>query len=198
VFGIKKSNLPADLARDQRLSLGGEFDDKFTLYAPTNYGRDAFYIFAPDLMALFIDRLGAFDVEIIDDTMFVYGARFDLLDPQTYAWLTELVDTVVARTLRRTDRYNDDLALLEADPAARVWQPEPAAAAQPARPDGQPVFMLGGDGPPQTANNTIAEGGRRLRRRRWGLYSVFGILVIGFWIYNEIVAPIFGWPRLKD
>ena len=113
VFGIKTSNLPVDLARDQRLSLGGEFDDKFTLYAPSDYGRDAFYIFAPDLMALFIDRLGTFDVEIIDDTMFVYGSRFDLLDPRTYDWLQELVDTVVARTVRRTERYRDDFALLE-------------------------------------------------------------------------------------
>ena len=75
VFGIRTSNLPVDLARDQKLSLGGEFDDKFTLYAPSDYGRDAFYIFAPDLMALFIDRLGTFDVEIVDDTMFVYGNR---------------------------------------------------------------------------------------------------------------------------
>ena len=58
VFGIRTSNLPVDLARDQRLPLGGEFDDKFTLYAPSDYGRDAFLIFAPDLMALFIDRLG--------------------------------------------------------------------------------------------------------------------------------------------
>ena len=119
VFGIKTSNLPVDLARDQRLSLGGEFDDKFTLYAPSDYGRDAFYIFAPDLMALFIDRLGTFDVEIIDDTMFVYGSRFDLLDPRTYDWLQELVDTVVARTVRRTERYSDDFALLETDPGAR-------------------------------------------------------------------------------
>ena len=77
------------------------------------------YIFAPDLMALFIDRLGTFDVEIIDDTMFVYGSRFDLLDPRTYAWLQELVDTVVARTVRRTERYSDDFALLETDPAVR-------------------------------------------------------------------------------
>ena len=113
------------------MTLGGEFDDKFTLYAPSDYGRDAFYIFAPDLMALFIDRLGTFDVEIIDDTMFVYGSRFDLLDPRTYEWLQELVDTVIARTVRRTERYRDDFALLETDPAA--GQPAGDPGVQPAR-----------------------------------------------------------------
>ena len=83
VFGIQASNLPVDLVGDQKLTLGGEFDAAFTLYAPSDYGRDAFQILAPDLMALFIDRLGTFDVEIIDDTMFCYGARFDLLNPAT-------------------------------------------------------------------------------------------------------------------
>ena len=188
VFGIKTSNLPVDLARDQRLTLGGEFDDKFTLYAPSDYGRDAFYIFAPDLMALFIDRLGTFDVEIVDDTMFVYGSPFDLLDPQTYSWLAELVDTAVARTVRRTERYRDDFALLEADPRT----------SPPTTPTDEPVFALGGDGPPRTAANTVAAKGRRLRRRRWGVYSVIALLLVGFWIYNDFIAPIFGWPRLDD
>ncbi|GAA3604358.1 hypothetical protein [Microlunatus ginsengisoli] len=239
VFGIKTSNLPIDLARDQRLSLGGEFDDKFTLYAPSDYGRDAFYIFAPDLMALFIDRLGTYDVEIVDDTMFIYGSRFDLLNPRTYDWLVEVVETVVARTVRRTGRYTDDFATLETDPgtgagsgaggpsagagggastprsttgsvllslftagAAQGGSPTPSAAgggaAGPGAPYHDPVFSFGGDGPPQVATNTVSERGRRLRRRRWGLWSVVGILLLLFWIYNDFVAPIFGLPRLES
>jgi hypothetical protein len=234
VFGIKTSNLPIDLAPDQRLSLGGEFDDKFTLYAPSEYGRDAFYVFTPDLMALFIDRLGTYDVEIVDDTMFVYGSRFDLLNPRTYDWLTELVDTVVARTLRRTERYTDDFAALEADPAQRrpvgatgpvpappagqgsdaffsllpglapsgagasPREASPTQAAPSASTSDQPVFAFGGDGPPRAATNTIAAQGRRLRRRRWGLWTVIAILIAAFWVYNDLVAPIFGLPRLDD
>ena len=197
VFGIRTSNLPVDLARNQRLTLGGEFDDKFTLYAPSDYGRDAFYIFTPDLMALFIDRLGTFDVEIVDDTMFVYGNRFDLLDPRTYDWLHELVETVVARTLRRTEHYSDDFAALENDPAVR--QPLAGAAQPPTttQPTQGPVFTLGGDGPPRTATNTVAVRGRRLRRG-WGFASIAGILLVAFWVYNDLVAPILGWPRLEE
>jgi hypothetical protein len=201
VFGIRTSNLPVDLARNQRLSLGGEFDAKFTLYAPSDYGRDAFYVFTPDLMALFIDRLGTFDVEIVDDTMFVYGSRFDLLDPRTYDWLQELVETVVARTLRRTERYSDDFALLESDPGVRQHAGEAAGTTTQhpvtTQPSGQPVFTLGGDGPPRTATNIVAERGRRLRRG-WSFASVVGILLIAFWVYNDLIAPIFGLPRLEE
>ena len=190
VFGIKASNLPVDLAPDQALSLGGEFDAKFTLYAPRDYGRDAFAIFTPDLMALFIDRLGTYDVEIVDDTMFVYGSRFDLLDPRTYDWLDDMVETVVARTVRRTERYTDDFAALETHPA-----PQSCTAATGSA-DGQPSFSLDGDAFPPTASNTVAERGRRLRRRRWGLWSLVAVLVIGYWLYAEVVAPIFGLPTL--
>ena len=196
VFGIRTSNLPVDLASDQRLSLGGEFDDRFTLYAPSDYGRDAFYIFAPDLMALFIDRLGTFDVEIIDDTMFVYGSRFDLLDPRTYEWLAEVAETVIARTVRRTERYRDDFALLESEPTAHPSAGDAGAVVATGQQDNEPVFTLGGDGSPRTATNTVAGKGRRLRRRRWGLSSVVGLLLIAFWIYNEFVAPILGLPTL--
>ena len=126
-------------------------------------------IFAPDLMALLIDRLGTFDVEIVDDTLFVYGGRFDLLAPRTYDWLQEIVDTVVARTVRRTERYSDDLALLQSDPRA-------------ARPTGP--------------TNVIAEPGRRLRARRWGWASVVALLLVAFWIYDAVVAPLFGLPTL--
>jgi hypothetical protein len=263
VFGIRSSNLPVDLAPDQRLTLGGEFDEKFTLYAPRDYGRDAFQIFAPDLMALFIDRLGTFDVEIVDDTMFCYGGRFDLLDPTTYAWLQELVDTVVARTVRRTSRYRDDFALLETDPAGAsaippsvppssppsmaqsmapfipqsTPQPTPqstdpaagSAAAGPqagfqlfpgfvlgaggvggvqpaggstpatgAAPPRGPVFTFAGDGPAETASNAVASGGRRLRRRTWGFWSIVAILVVLLYLYNSFLAPLFGWPHLIE
>jgi hypothetical protein len=208
VFGIRTSNLPIDLARDQRLSLGGEFDDKFTLYAPSDYGRDAFLIFAPDLMALFIDRLGTFDVEIVDDQMFVYGAPFDLFDPRTYAWLEELVATVVARTLRRTERYQDDFALLEADGAGHghpggsagsgVVPAESVAGrsvpGQPVPAPTGPVFALGGDGPSGPASNTVGERGRRLRSRRWGPATILGVVVLVLWFYNKVLGPMLGLP----
>ena len=72
IFGL--SNLPASFDRKQVLSLEGDFDRYFTLYCPSQYERDALYVFTPDLMALLIDETQHFDVEIIDDWLFAYSA----------------------------------------------------------------------------------------------------------------------------
>lgn len=107
VFGM--SNLPKTFSRDQVLSLEGDFDRYFTLYAPREYENDALYVFTPDLMALLIDEAGAFDVEVIDDWMFVYSTTaFRMGDPATMLRLLRIVDTVGAKTVDQTDRYADE------------------------------------------------------------------------------------------
>ncbi|MFT4283908.1 MAG: hypothetical protein QM598_03620 [Protaetiibacter sp.] len=103
------SNLPASFSKDQVLSLEGDFDHHFTLYCPREYERDALYVFTPDLMALLIDEAGAFDVEVIDDWMFVYSqAPFRMGDGPTLLRLLRIVDTVGAKTVDRTDYYADE------------------------------------------------------------------------------------------
>jgi len=107
LFG--SSNLPAAFAKDQVLSLEGDFDSYFTLYCPRAYERDALYVFTPDLMALLIDNAAPFDVEIVDDWMFVYSARpFVSVDPALYQRLFHIVDTVGEKTVNQSDRYVDD------------------------------------------------------------------------------------------
>lgn len=95
--------------KTQRLSLEGDFDRYFTLYCPAEYERDALYVFTPDLMALCIDNVAPFDVEIIDQWMFVYSAAaFDMMQPAVHHRLLSIVDTVGAKTLRQTARYSDE------------------------------------------------------------------------------------------
>ncbi|MDX2025233.1 hypothetical protein [Microcella sp.] len=107
LFG--STNLPAVFARDQVLSLEGDFNEHFTLYCPREYERDALYVFTPDLMALLIDEASPFDVEIVDRWMFVYSARpFPLGEPAIYQRLLSIVTTVGAKTLSQTDRYVDE------------------------------------------------------------------------------------------
>ena len=107
LFGT--TNLPASFARDQVLVLEGDFNQHFTLYCPKQYERDALYVFTPDLMALLIDNASPFDVEIIDDWMFVYSsAQFQSANPTVYQRLFQIVDTVGAKTLSQTDRYLDE------------------------------------------------------------------------------------------
>ena len=103
------SNLPATFSKDQVLSLEGDFDQHFTLYAPREYERDALYVFTPDLMALLIDEAGTLDVEVIDDWMFVYAtAAFRMGEPATMLRLLRIVDTIGATTVDQTDRYADE------------------------------------------------------------------------------------------
>jgi hypothetical protein len=103
------TNLPATFHKDQILALEGDFNQYFTLYCPKEYERDALYVFTPDLMALLIDNAAPFDVEIIDAWMFVYSATpFPAAQPAVYQRLLRIVETVGAKTLTQTDRYQDD------------------------------------------------------------------------------------------
>ena len=107
--GFFGSNLPAYFDKKQILSLEGNFNEFFTLYCPREYERDALYVFTPDLMALLIDNAAPFDVEIVDDWMFVYSATpFPSAHPGVYQRLFHIVDTVGAKTLSQTDRYVDE------------------------------------------------------------------------------------------
>ena len=60
------------------------------------------------------------------------------------------------------------------------------------------MFTLGGDGPPRTADQHRGRAGPPAPPRRWGFASVVGVLLIVFWVYNDLIAPIFGWPRLEE
>ena len=117
------TNLPATFHKDQVLSLEGDFDRYFTLYCPKEYERDALYVFTPDLMALCIDEAAPFDIEIVDDWMFVYSSKpFPSGNPDVYRRLLRIVETVGAKTLTQTDRYQDDRAA--APFAANVVAPQ--------------------------------------------------------------------------
>jgi hypothetical protein len=66
-------------------------------------------VFTPDLMALLIDESASFDVEIVDDWMFVYSVDpFALDEAKTVNRLFQIIDTVGAKTLSQTDRYADE------------------------------------------------------------------------------------------
>jgi len=100
------SDLPITFKRDQVLSLEGDFDRYFRLHVPAGHEQDALYIFTPDLMVLFMDRAADYDVEIIDDWMYVYSPKpFRMLDPNTYKRLFAVLDTVGRKTFERSTKY---------------------------------------------------------------------------------------------
>jgi hypothetical protein len=148
--GVFGSSLPRSFSRDQRLSLEGDFDRHFTLYCPSEYERDALYVFTPDLMVLLIDEAAAFDVEIVDDWLFVYSPRaLDLSVPALHERMFRIISTVGAKTVTRTDRYVDARAQV-ATTTGGTAGPGPGPA------DGTPVA-------PPPIPFAVTSRGRRLR-----------------------------------
>jgi hypothetical protein len=66
------SNLPVQYKKSQILELEGDFSRYFTLYTSEDFRRDVYYIFSPDMMVFFIDRLAYFDIEIKDNSLYLY------------------------------------------------------------------------------------------------------------------------------
>ncbi len=161
------SNLPIKFSRSQVLSLEGDFDKYFTLYCPREYERDALYVFTPDLMARLIDEAAQFDVEIVDDWMFVYSSRpFDLINATTIARVFRIVDTVGDKTVDRTERYADERVVDDVT--------LPASAS-----------LLGA----RMATNAVARQGRRLQRGIPVLGLVIFVAVVAVWLLNFL--PMF-------
>ena len=103
------SSLPTSLESDQTMRLEGDFNDFFSLYAPKGYERDALYVFSPDVMAALIDHGNQYDIEVIDDTLFLYQAsRFALSNEQAVRSLIEVSDTIRKELHEQTDYYADE------------------------------------------------------------------------------------------
>jgi hypothetical protein len=56
----------------KQLPLEGDFDTHFKLYCQVGDEQDALYFFTPDLMAMLIDTTANNDVEIVDNSVYVY------------------------------------------------------------------------------------------------------------------------------
>ncbi len=106
-----RSSLPISIDAGQRVSLEGDFDTHFALYAPDGYGRDARYLFTPDVMALLIDSTGDLDVELADDRLTVFSPTpWDLADPAAWARVEQLVAVLGGKAVRQASRYRDERA----------------------------------------------------------------------------------------
>jgi hypothetical protein len=108
IFG-RISNLPDSFGSDQTLSLEGDFDRHFTLYAPRQYERDALYVFTPDVMAALIDAGKDFDMETIDTNLFIYhDLHFDLTNQDQLNSLFAVIDRVASELRSQSKRYADE------------------------------------------------------------------------------------------
>ena len=106
-----RSSLPFAISGGQRVSLEGDFDRHFSLFAPAGYERDALYLFTPDVMALLIDETGDLDVELVGERLTVFSPTpFDLRDPAVWERLEQIVKVLGGKAIRQSDRYRDERA----------------------------------------------------------------------------------------
>jgi hypothetical protein len=113
LFGASLSALPMSFDNSQILSLEGDFDKYFTLYAPKEYEQDALYVFSPDLMSMFIDQSSQFDAEIVDDKLFIYSTKhFDFSNISLVQQLFNIINKVGSLVVHNTNRYKDEMAAI--------------------------------------------------------------------------------------
>lgn len=103
------SNLPASFNRSQTLSLEGDFDRHFTLYAPKEYERDALYIFTPDVMRAMVDHGRKYDMEIVDNDFYIYSTEhFDLTSEAALRELFDVIDRISLEVRDQSRQYRDE------------------------------------------------------------------------------------------
>lgn len=133
-FGGRMSNLPSSLAGSQKMSLEGDFDKYFTLYAPAEYKRDALYVFTPDVMQALIDSVENFDCEVIDDSFYIYSSSQLKVDSQPQLEeIFGIINKLKPELIDQTDYYADERVAdrslnLVAKPGARLKTSVPKLA----------------------------------------------------------------------
>jgi len=108
LFGII-TGLSDSFDRSQKLSLEGDFDSYFTLYVPKEYEQDALYVFTPDVMKVLVDEGRRFDMEIVDDALYVYSNfHLVLTSTEQLSSLVKIIDTIGSELRAQTLRYADE------------------------------------------------------------------------------------------
>ena len=105
------TNLPDVFHGSQRLRLEGDFNKYFDLYAPKQYERDALYVFTPDVMQVLIESGRKYDMEIVDNELFIYQPTF--IDLSSEERLREALSATAAISTElrdQTKRYSDERA----------------------------------------------------------------------------------------
>jgi len=186
------SDLPEAVARDQRISLEGDFDTHFTLYAPLEYQQDALYVFTPDVMEVTVEVAKYFNIEIAaDGVIFFAKPGADFSHPAVWAEADNILHLVVPKLASRAARYLDDRvngqqASRAIDVAAATATAAHAEADQDA-PAGAALAVATAAPLP-----VIAPQGRRLKAsHRWiGVGGIVVLIVIAADLVYGIISRI--------
>jgi hypothetical protein len=186
------SDLPAGVDRGQRISLEGDFDRWFRVYAPLEYRLEAFYFLTPDVMTALIRDASDYNVEMIDDTLVFFTSQaVDFATPEPWLAVHRILTDAASRLLNSAERYRDErVPGQEVPPVISAIR---AAIDHPHVPWVAPRPRIGPDGRRLT-----------LRDRRNGIWPVLGAIgwfalltflyvVPGIFAFAGLMSIIDGW-----
>lgn len=102
------TNLPTLFPASQKIQLEGDFNKYFTVYVPKQYEQDALYILTPDIMQALIANAKDFDVEVVDNRLYLYkSGAFALDKPAALAQLAAIAEVLHKEFTAQTDYYAD-------------------------------------------------------------------------------------------
>ncbi len=103
------TNLPEGFDAEQKLSLEGDFDTYFTLYAPEQYKKDLLYLFTPDVMAALMDHGEHYDIEIIDSTLYFYSTLpIKLESEHMLRAIMTMTESITDEIIDQNQNYRDE------------------------------------------------------------------------------------------
>lgn len=106
-FGM--TNLPDVYSQSQKIRLEGDFSDNFDVYIPEGYGRDALYVLTPDVMQALLELGGKFDLEVVDDQLYMYHpVQVDLTRQKMLEPMLGMVGMVMDEIGTQAARYSDE------------------------------------------------------------------------------------------
>src|SRR5699024_4209137 len=162
----------------QRLTVGGQLDRRFTVYAPPGYGVDAMYVLTPVVIAALIDHADRYHIEVTGDTLVFFSPVLaDFTEQEPWLAVDAVLQEVVPAVVRQAERYRD-----ERGPGQRStlwWEPRPVSGSRIREAAGhllvysllvwRAIFAFfglvqyGGSSPPIGAERSALDPGRRPR-----------------------------------
>lgn len=111
IDSLRNGRLNRLLPGDERLSLEGDFDRHFAVYAPRGYGRDALELLTPDVMACLIDYGRHWDIEVVDERLIVASPKLrGASDKQEITALLHFAEVFGAELGQQVRHYSDPRA----------------------------------------------------------------------------------------
>ncbi|PWC06334.1 hypothetical protein DF223_12065 [Mycetocola zhujimingii] len=107
--GLRGRELENPYSGQGAIALEGDFSRHFRMTCPPGYERDALYLLTPDLMAVLIDEGRDFDIEVVDNRLFLYRPRpFALAEAAEWERIRRIIDTIAEGAYKRTVNYRDE------------------------------------------------------------------------------------------